>query len=48
MFSILMVVDVFEHAYYIDYKNDRTKFVDAFFHIMNWNAVNKRLESMLE
>lgn len=47
MFTILMVADVFEHAYYLDYKNDRAKFVDAFFHIVNWNAVNKRLESLL-
>jgi Fe-Mn family superoxide dismutase len=42
-FQILMVLDVFEHAYYIDYKNDRAKFVDAFWNIVNWNEVNKRL-----
>jgi Fe-Mn family superoxide dismutase len=44
MFRILMVLDVFEHAYYIDYKNERTKFVDAFWSIVNWDSVNKRLE----
>lgn len=43
-YMILMVLDVFEHAYYIDYKNERAKFVDAFFNIVNWNEVNKRLE----
>lgn len=43
-FRILMVLDVFEHAYYIDYKNDRAKFVDAFWNIVNWSEVNKRLE----
>jgi len=43
-FRILMVLDVFEHAYYIDYKNERAKFVDAFWNIVNWNEVNKRLE----
>lgn len=43
-FRILMVLDVFEHAYYIDYKNDRAKFVDAFWSIVNWNEINKRLE----
>lgn len=48
MHSILMVADVFEHAYQIDYKNDRAKFVDAFFHLVNWDAVNKRLERILE
>jgi len=44
MFRILMVLDVFEHAYYIDYKNERAKFVEAFWNIVNWDAVNKRLE----
>ncbi len=44
MFRILMVLDVFEHAYYIDYKNERAKFVEAFWNIVNWDSVNKRLE----
>ena len=43
MFTILMVIDVWEHAYYLDYKNERTKFVDAFWNIVNWDEVNKRL-----
>jgi len=43
-FRIVMVLDVFEHAYYIDYKNERAKFVDAFWNIVNWNEVNKRFE----
>jgi Fe-Mn family superoxide dismutase len=47
-FKILMVLDVFEHAYYIDYKNDRAKFVEAFWSIVNWNEVNKRLEAALK
>jgi superoxide dismutase, Fe-Mn family len=42
-FNILMVVDVWEHAYYIDYKNDRAKFVEAFWNIVNWDKVNKNL-----
>jgi Fe-Mn family superoxide dismutase len=45
-FRILMVIDVFEHAYYLDYKNDRGKFVEAFWNIVNWDAVNKRLEGL--
>ena len=44
--KILMVIDVFEHAYYLDYKNDRAKFVEAFWNIVNWDAVNKRLEGL--
>jgi Fe-Mn family superoxide dismutase len=39
-----MVLDVFEHAYYLDFKNDRAKFVDTFWNIVNWNAVTKRFE----
>lgn len=48
MFRILMVLDVFEHAYYIDYKNDRAKFVDAFWNIVNWNEINRRIEEILK
>jgi len=47
-FKILMVLDVFEHAYYIDYKNDRAKFVEVFWNIINWDEVNRRLEEVLE
>src|SRR4030042_5117147 len=39
-FKILMVLDVFEHAYYIDYKNDRAKFVEGFWNVVNWDYVN--------
>lgn len=47
-FPILMVIDVFEHAYYIDYKNDRAKFVEAFWKIVNWETVSHRLEKALK
>lgn len=45
-FKILMVLDVWEHAYYLDYKNDRGKFVEAFWNIANWDEVNKRFLSL--
>jgi len=48
MFRILLVLDVFEHAYYLDYKNDRGKFVEAFWNIVDWEAVNKRFEKLLK
>ncbi|MBX5328398.1 MAG: superoxide dismutase [Candidatus Bathyarchaeota archaeon] len=48
MFRILMVLDVFEHAYYIDYKNDRAKFIEAFWNIVNWNEVNNRIKELLK
>jgi len=47
-FRILMVLDVFEHAYYIDYKNDRAKFVEAFWNIVNWNEINRKLQEILK
>ncbi|MBI4632585.1 MAG: superoxide dismutase [Deltaproteobacteria bacterium] len=47
MFRIILVLDVFEHAYYIDYKNDRARFVDAFWNIINWKEADKRLTDLL-
>jgi Fe-Mn family superoxide dismutase len=43
---ILMVLDLWEHAYYLDYKNARAKFVDAFWNIVNWDEVNNRLDEL--
>ncbi len=42
-FTIIMALDVWEHAYYLDYKNDRAKFVENFWNIVNWDQVNKNL-----
>jgi Fe-Mn family superoxide dismutase len=45
---IIMVLDVWEHAYYVDYKNERPKFVEAFWNIVNWDEVNQRLEAIIK
>jgi len=43
-FHLLMVLDLWEHAYYIDYKNDRAKFVEGFWNVVNWEYANKILK----
>jgi len=44
-YPVLLVIDVFEHAYYIDYKNDRAKFIEGFWNIVGWDEVSKRFEA---
>ncbi len=43
-FKILMVLDFWEHAYYIDYKNEKAEFAEAFWNIINWREVANRLQ----
>lgn len=38
----LLVIDVWEHAYYLKYKNKRADFVDTLFNIINWDNVAQR------
>jgi len=41
--KILLVLDVWEHAYYLDYQNDKGKYVDSIWSIINWDDVSSRL-----
>jgi Fe-Mn family superoxide dismutase len=36
----LVALDVYEHAYFLDYQTDRASYVDAFFENLDWDAVN--------
>ena len=38
----LLTCDVWEHAYYIDYRNARATYVDAFWALVNWNFVSSQ------
>ncbi len=39
----LLACDVWEHAYYIDYRDDRRAYLDAFWHLVNWRFAGERL-----
>lgn len=42
-FTPILVNDVWEHAYYLDYKNDRGAYVENWWKVVNWEDVAKRL-----
>lgn len=44
-FKPLLVCDVWEHAYYLRYHNNRSSYMDAFFALINWEVVASRFRS---
>lgn len=44
--KLLLVLDVWEHAYYLDYRNERSRFVQSFWQIVNWQSVADRLRNL--
>lgn len=43
--SCLFTCDVWEHAYYIDYRNARPKYLEKFWELVNWDFVTKNLQA---
>lgn len=46
IFPIIMVLDLWEHAFYLDYQNEKGKFIDAFWNIVNWKEISRRFEDL--
>lgn len=43
----ILVLDMWEHSYFLQYKANRAKYIEAFWNIINWNIVNERYNKII-
>lgn len=43
----IFVLDMWEHSYFLQYKANRTEYINAFKNIINWNVINKRFDKIV-
>lgn len=43
----ILVLDMWEHSYFLQYKANRSDYIDSFWNIVNWNVVNKRWNDLI-
>lgn len=47
-YTPILLVDIWEHAYYLQYQNRRADYVEGWFRLINWRKAGKRYEELLE
>ncbi len=46
MATPLLVIDVYEHAYYVDYQNNKAEYIKRFMNHIDWDIVNHRCKAL--
>jgi len=46
--SPVLVMDMYEHAYFIDFGSDKKSYIETFFQNLNWKAVNKKFQKIVK